>query len=89
MTAPIQNKYLRGMTDLARFIDKALNGRPKPSRQPKVGFVLLVAEFGRVEDGRVNYISNGDRESMIAMLREYLARVEGRVPETPEKRTMQ
>ena len=49
-----------------------------------MGFVVLVAEFGRIEGGRVNYISNGERDDMVAMLREYLARLEGRVAETPE-----
>lgn len=48
---------------------------------PKIGFVLLTSEFGQIEGGRVNYISNGTRDDMLAMMREYLARVEGRYKE--------
>ncbi|SIT74567.1 hypothetical protein [Pontibaca methylaminivorans] len=81
MTDPIQKKYRDGMNRLARQVDEALNGQRKAGRERKIGFVLLVAEFGKIEDGRVNYISNGEREDMIAMLREYLARVEGRYHE--------
>ncbi|WP_370312526.1 hypothetical protein [Sagittula sp.] len=86
MVAPIQAQYHRAMNKLARVIDEALNGKRKPGRKPKVGFILLTAEFGKIDNGRVNYISNGEREDMIAMLREYLARVEGRYVE-PNTRT--
>lgn len=85
MTAPIQEQYRRQMNKLARTIDEYFNGRRKPGRTPKVGFILLTAEFGKIDGGRVNYISNGEREDMIAMLREYLARVEGRYSEGPER----
>jgi hypothetical protein len=44
---------------------------------PNVGFVLLTSNFGEIDGGRVNYVSNGRREDMIAMMREYLARVDG------------
>jgi hypothetical protein len=44
----------------------------------------LTAEFGKIEGGRVNYISNGNREDMLAMMREYLARAEGRYQDGPE-----
>lgn len=81
MTDPIQEQYRKNMNRLARNIDISLNGRRKPGKEPKLGFVLLVAEFGEIHDGRVNYISNGQREDMIAMLREYLARLEGRYVE--------
>lgn len=64
---------------LAEAIDTALNG-PDPTK-PQFGFALLVGEFGKFEGGMVNYVSNGDRETMTAMLREYLARVEGRYSE--------
>lgn len=86
MVAPIQKQYHRAMNKLARVIDEVLNGRRKPGRKPTVGFILLTAEFGKIDGGRVNYISNGEREDMIAMLREYLARVEGRYSDgTPSK----
>ena len=71
------------MNKLARTIDEYFNGKRKPGKSPKVGFILLTAEFGKIYGGRVNYISNGDRETMITMLREYLARVEGRYSDGP------
>lgn len=71
------------MNKLARTIDEYFNGKRKPGKSPKVGFILLTAEFGKIDGGRVNYISNGDRETMITMLREYLARVEGRYSDGP------
>lgn len=84
MAEPIGSEYRAQMNDLARAIDTALNGPLTPGIKKKLGFVLLVAEFDQIRDGRVNYISNGDRESMIAMLREYLARLEGRVMSSPD-----
>ena len=66
------------MNTLARMIDKRLNGAAVGTDR-KLGFVLLVAEFGKIEDGRVNFITNGNREDMIDLLREYLGRLEGRV----------
>lgn len=83
MADPIQEKYRKDMNKLARFIDEAFNGRRKPNRKPKVGFILLAAEFGKIDGGRVNYISNGERADMLAMLREYLARAEGRYVDPP------
>lgn len=81
MSDPIQKEYHGQMNALARKIDEFFNGRRKPGRSPRVGFILLTAEFGKIEDGRVNYISNGNRPDMLAMLREYLARAEGRYAE--------
>lgn len=83
MSAPIQEQYRRQMNKLARTIDEYFNGKRKPGKERKVGFILLTAEFGKIDGGRVNYISNGDRETMITMLREYLARVEGRYSDGP------
>lgn len=84
MPDPIQPEFRRAMNKLARDLDVAFNGKRRPGKKPKVGFILLTAEFGKIEDGRVNYISNGERADMIAMLREYLARVEGRHHEPPK-----
>lgn len=81
MTDPIQKEYHAAMNKLARHIDVTLNGKRRHGKPPKVGFVLLTAEFNKVTDGRVNYISNGERATMITMLREYLARLEGRYSE--------
>lgn len=81
---PIQEQYRKQMNRLAKMIDEFFNGRSKPNRKPTVGFILLTAEFGKIDGGRVNYISNGNREDMIAMMREYLARVEGRYSDGSE-----
>ena len=79
MSDRIQEEYRASMNQLAHHIDQWLKGPAQPGVPQKIGFVLLVAEFGKIEDGRVNYISNGERDSIIAMLKEYLARFEGRV----------
>ncbi|GAB1361780.1 hypothetical protein MASR1M32_10160 [Rhodobacter sp.] len=81
MADPIQKKFRGTMNQIAAALDEAFNGPPKPGRKRTVGFILLTAEFGKIDNGRVNYISNGDRPDMLAMLREYLARAEGRVVE--------
>jgi len=81
MADPIQQKYHGQMNKLAQSIDEYFNGPNKPGRKRKVAFILLTAEFGLIEDGRVNYSSNGNRPDMLAMLREYLARAEGRYAE--------
>jgi hypothetical protein len=78
MTDPIAAKYHDLMNGLAHGIDDILNGDKEPK---KVGFVLIMAEFGEITDGRVNYISNGEREDMLAMVKEWLARAEGRYVE--------
>lgn len=87
MAEPIKEQYRAQMNALAEAIDEILNGPLKHGAKPKIGFVLLMAEFGKIEGGRVNYISNGKRADMIAMLREYLARLEGRYAEPPSEVT--
>ena len=80
---PIQQEQREMMNALALLLDSTLNPAPLPGlpHQKKIGFVLLTAYFGQIEDGRVNYISNGEREDMVAMLKELLAFFEGQ-PET-------
>lgn len=82
MSDPIQEDQREMMNFLAETLDQAFNGvgpvlpgLPQPAKT--VGFVLLTANFGKIEGGRVNYISNGEREDMMAMMRECLARLEG------------
>jgi hypothetical protein len=78
MSAPIQDEHREAMNRVAEVLDRKFN----PDRHNrKVGFVLLIAEFGKIEGGRVNYISNGERADMIAMMKEYIARAEGRYAE--------
>lgn len=85
MADPIDPKFHAIMNALADGLDQIFNGPALPGipRKSKVGWCLLSFEFGKVEGGRVNYISNGDRADMIAAMHEWLARAEGRVAETP------
>jgi hypothetical protein len=69
----ISERYRRDMGRLAELLDTFFNGIDGPK---KVAFVLLVTEFDNMA-GRVNYISNGERESTVIMLKEVLARFEG------------
>ncbi|PNU06448.1 hypothetical protein [Novosphingobium guangzhouense] len=75
---PIDPRHRANMNMLASAIDETLNGKVKPKR---LGFVMLVAEFGQIDNGRVNYISNGTRADMITMMKEFIARAEGRYAE--------
>lgn len=53
---------------------------------PGCAVVLLVAPFGAAPDARVNYVSNGKREDIVVMLKEVVARFEGRAHDAPETR---
>lgn len=75
MSEPIEARYRNLMNALAAGIEEVLGG---------LGFALLMFERGKVEGGRVNYISNSNREDMVSAMREFLAREEGRVHEAPE-----
>ena len=56
------------MQGLASGVDSILNGDQDDPLNTgrKYGFVLLVAEFGDIAEGRVNYVSNGDKAMMVA-----------------------
>lgn len=75
MADPIQPEYYEMLNGLARGIDQILNGE---SGAKDVGFALLMFPFGDKPDGRVNYISNAEREDMLAAMKEFIARAEGR-----------
>lgn len=74
MIEPIEPQYRDMMNALATGINEVLGG---------LGFALLMFEHGNVEGGRVNYISNSNREDMISAMREWLARAEGRAHDAP------
>lgn len=74
----MQAEYIEKMNMLASVIDQLFNGT-KTGNDRETGFVLLVAPFGDTE-GRVNYISNGQREDMTKMMSELLARFEANPP---------
>lgn len=78
--APIEAAYFEKMNVLAGAIDELFNG-PGASKEEapgerKVGFILMVFPFG-TEPGRTNYISNANREDVIVLLKEQLARFQG------------
>lgn len=62
-------------------LDDAWNGGAKGDAKT-VGIVILTFPFGGPKDGRVNYIGNGERDSVRIALKELLARWEGRYAET-------
>jgi len=77
MAEPIQSEHFASMNVLANFLDETFNG-DKKGHDREISFVLLISRFGQIDNGRVNYISNGEREDIICMLKEITARFEGR-----------
>jgi hypothetical protein len=74
--APIQAEYREMMNAVAGALEQAFNGDARGADR-KVGFVLLVFEFGDKE-GRCNYISNGaDRRDIVTLFKEQIKRFEG------------
>jgi hypothetical protein len=76
MGEPISDRYRAEMNATAAALDELFNGELK-GKDRKVCFVLLITEFGNMEGGRVNYISNGSRRDCVTALKEILARFEG------------
>lgn len=76
--APIEPGLKELMNVIARTVDDALN--PAILKEKQWGFVLLTFPF-HDHDGRCNYISNAQRADIVVLLREQLARFEGRVPD--------
>jgi len=77
--APIDEEYTNQMRALARYLNDFFNGDAPPDKR-ETGFVLLVFKFDPFT-GRANYISNGARrEDIIALFKEQIAAMEGRVP---------
>lgn len=69
------------MQRLAKKADRALNGKTQGAPR-RNGFVILAFPFDGPEGQRVNYVSNANREDMIAAMKEIIARFEGRVVTT-------
>ncbi len=80
---PIQPDLHAIMNDLAHGLDMIFNPDPK-NRQN--GFALLVFPFQPSLKNRANYISNALRADMLAALKEFIARNEGRYM-SPENQT--
>ncbi len=70
---PIERKHRDLMNRAMEPLAKAFKG---------YGVTLLVFELDK--PGRVNYISNADRTTMITALKEFIARNEGRVQDPPD-----
>lgn len=83
MGPPIEDKYHEQMNRLAGILDKYFNDNPEDK---KIMFCVLVAEADNYGGGRVNYISNAKRDDMIAVMKEYIARVEGRYTDGESER---
>lgn len=73
--APIEPAQYERMNQTARLLDQIFNGDLK-GEQRRVGFCLLTFNFGS-GPGRCNYISNANREDIVVMLKEQLARLGG------------
>ena len=70
---PIEPKYHDTMNEVAKALDQVFKG---------CGWTLLVFDWG--DKGRMNYISNAQRQDMIACMKEFIAKDEGRHHEAPE-----
>ncbi len=78
---PIQPELKEGMLVVAETLDEFFNPNKKPGEKRKVGFVLMVFNFGvgekKRKDDRCNYISTANREDVITLLKEQLSYFEG------------
>lgn len=72
------------MNALAGALDEMFNGKGCKAEDKKVGFFLTTFEFDA--PGRFNYISNADKVDVRAMLKDVVARIEGRMAEAPTTR---
>lgn len=77
--SPIQERHLESMRELGRSIDTFLNPQriENPTAERTTGFVLIVSDFVDGGDARCNYLSNIQRQDVIVMLTEQLARFRG------------
>lgn len=74
---PIDPKYHAQMQALAVTLDELLNGEGCKPEDRKTGFFLTLFPFG--EPSRFNYISNAEKLDVRAMLKDVVARIEGRM----------
>lgn len=74
---PIEPVLRELMNDIGRMIGGALKETVKNTGE-EYGFALLMFGLKGDESSRMNYIANVDRESMLAAMKEFIARNEGR-----------
>jgi len=72
---PVQPEFVEFINKIGRAINKFLNPNPN---EKKYGFSILMFKFGEPNQfDRMNYLSNANREDMIASMKEFIARNEG------------
>lgn len=71
---PIQPELRAIMNDIGRVIAQAM----KETAGPGYGFALLMFGLAGDEKGRMNYLCNCDRGDMLAAMKKFIARAEGR-----------
>jgi hypothetical protein len=74
---PIDPAFHAEMNALAGALDTMFNGKDCKAEDKKIGFFLTTFEMDA--PGRFNYISNADKIDVRAMLKEIVARIEGRM----------
>ena len=73
----IQPELVEQMNMIGRAIDISFNGNAN-TIDKKVAFALFIFPFGQPNnEHRSNYISNAQRQDIIATLKEFIARMEG------------
>jgi hypothetical protein len=77
---PIEPVLHDVMNRLGRLIGEALKEATTNSKE-RYGFCLLMFGLTGEEGMRMNYIANVDREDMLASMKEFIARNEGRYEE--------
>jgi hypothetical protein len=77
---PIEPAVREVMNSIAKIIDLGLKEATAGS-EDKYGFCLLMFGLTGGEAMRMNYIANVEREDMLAAMKEFIARNEGRFEE--------
>jgi hypothetical protein len=73
--APIEAGLRAAMNRMADAINEALNEGAARGKG-RYGFIMMVFPF-EGHEGRCNYISNANRDDVVTLLKEQLARFEG------------
>lgn len=85
---PIQHQYRKTMEEMGKMIDQSLNPHVTKKSMRHTGFALFVFPFGQPNgERRANYICSAQKKYVLAMLKEFIARVEGKYQEPVEGET--
>jgi hypothetical protein len=74
---PIEDGMYQTMNNIGQLLGGAIDEAAKAIHR-RYGFALFVFPLDEGDDGRMNYISNASRGDMLAALKEFIARNEGR-----------